>query len=130
MHLLKHAPRFSPEQARDLAEQLYGLGPSRVSELPSERDQNFLLDRADGRRLVLKIANALEEPAFLEAQGQVLARLAPEVTFCPRVVAGRGGGAPLPAGGAGGARRPRRVVFHLPRGPPGRAARAPPPLLP
>ena len=129
MHLLKHAPRFSPEQARDLAERLYGLGPSRVSELPSERDQNFLLDRADGRRLVLKIANALEEPAFLEAQDQVLARLAPEVTFCPQVVAGREGMSLLSVEAPGGARHLVRLVTYLPGVPLGRVRQPPLELL-
>ena len=38
------------------------------SPLPSERDQNFQLCDAQGRQAVLKIANALEEYALLEAQ--------------------------------------------------------------
>src|SRR5262245_61630649 len=125
MHLLKHATRVYPEEARDVAGQLYGVGPRRVSELPSERYQNFLLDRADGRRLVLKIANALEEPAFLEAQDQVLARLAPEVTFCPHVVAGRQGRSLLSVEAPGGARHLVRLVTYLPGVPLGRVRQPP-----
>src|SRR5262249_14429848 len=91
MHLLEHSPRFALEQAADIVCRLYGLKGSVVSELPSERDQNFLIDTSDGRAFVLKIANALEEPAFLDAQNQVLARLGQEVSFCPRVVPSRDG---------------------------------------
>ena len=94
MHLLQHTPGFSPEQALAIAREHYGLEGPLVSALPSERDQNFLLESRGGERFVLKIANALEDPGFLEAQHQVLGRLAGEGDFCPRVLASRSG-APL-----------------------------------
>jgi Ser/Thr protein kinase RdoA (MazF antagonist) len=68
MHLLQHTPGFSPEQALAIAREHYGLEGPLLSALPSERDQNFLLERCSGERFVLKIANALEDPGFLEAQ--------------------------------------------------------------
>lgn len=53
----------------------YGLGNKAVSGT-SERDQNFFVTAADGRRLVLKISNSCEEPAALASQNEVLLHLA------------------------------------------------------
>src|ERR1700687_4915617 len=85
MLLLEHTPSCSFEAATALAEKLYGLSAS-ATPLPGERDQNFLLATVNGEKFVLKIANALESRALLEAQHQALAHLALHVSFCPRVV--------------------------------------------
>ncbi len=74
MTVLAHAPRLSPLDAERLARDLYGMS-TRASALPSERDQNFLLLRPNGRRYVLKVANAAETLQMLEAENQVLRRL-------------------------------------------------------
>ena len=66
MSLLQQAPRFDLAGAARLAQELYGLDAA-ASTLPSERDQNFLLTTAAGDRYVLKIANAAENRAMLEA---------------------------------------------------------------
>ena len=50
--------------------------------LPGERDQNFLLADDFGQPVVLKIANASESRAFLEAQNAVLDYLSDRVPFC------------------------------------------------
>ena len=54
--------------------------------MPSERDQNFLITNSAGEKFVLKIANALEEPTFVDAQNAVLKHLANRISFCQRVV--------------------------------------------
>jgi Ser/Thr protein kinase RdoA (MazF antagonist) len=54
--------------------------------LPSERDKNYLLTDDSGQQFVLKIANASESRAFLEAQNAVLEYLSQRVPFCQRVV--------------------------------------------
>ena len=59
MSILDHSPRFSVDDARRFAQELYGLSAI-ASPLPSERDQNFLLLTEAGERFVLKIANATE----------------------------------------------------------------------
>jgi Ser/Thr protein kinase RdoA (MazF antagonist) len=84
MSLLEQAPRFDLASAASLARDLYGLDAS-ASALPSERDQNVLLTGAAGERHVLKIANASEPRAMLEAQNAAMARLEC-LAFCPRVV--------------------------------------------
>ena len=75
--------RFGAAEAERLAAR-FGIR-GRARELTSERDQNFLIE-GDGGRIVLKIANAGEAPAFLEAQHAVLRHLAPTVAVTPRVV--------------------------------------------
>ncbi|HEX5964595.1 MAG TPA: phosphotransferase, partial [Pyrinomonadaceae bacterium] len=84
MQLLSHTPVFDVASAGRIAEDLFGVRAT-ARALPSERDQNFLLDVA-GERFVLKIANAMESRALLEAQNAVLEHVASRISFCPRVV--------------------------------------------
>ena len=60
-------PRLSAVDAVAIAQDHYGLDVE-ARPIVSERDQNFLLRNADGRRFVLKIANALEDPLVTEAR--------------------------------------------------------------
>lgn len=85
MQLLVHTPAFHVDTARELAEEIFGV-TAIARALPSERDQNFLLTNARGEKFVLKIANALESRALLEAQNAVLDHLAKQVSFTPRVL--------------------------------------------
>lgn len=75
-------PRFSPEGARELARTRFDVRPSEVRELPSDRDQNFLVVGEDGSRFVLKLANGAEDRSVLELQNALMAHLhdeAPEL---------------------------------------------------
>lgn len=72
--------------AQAIAEKYFGIQAS-ARELPSERDQNFLLSGRDGEKFVLKIANVSEKLAVLEAQNAMMSHLGEKaVAFCPRVV--------------------------------------------
>jgi Ser/Thr protein kinase RdoA (MazF antagonist) len=73
--LLQQAPRFALADAERLARDLYGLDTA-AAPLPSERDQNFVLTAAAGDRFVLKVANAAEDRAMLEAQNAAMAHVA------------------------------------------------------
>ena len=68
-------PNFSGGEAIDLLRDLYGITAVTVHELPSDRDQNFYLEEADGRVYVLKIAGTAEEEAVLDYQNQTLLHL-------------------------------------------------------
>jgi len=81
MLLLKNTPRFDVEAAVKIADEFFGIR-GRARSLPSERDQNFLLTDEAGEKFVLKIANALESRAFLEAENAVLKHVARRVSFC------------------------------------------------
>lgn len=84
--LLAHTPRFSVQTAATIAEEFYGIRAT-VSQLPSERDQNFLLIGECNEKFVLRIANGLEDPALLAAQNEVLQYLRARVPFCQRPIA-------------------------------------------
>src|SRR5262245_48049756 len=90
MSLLEHSPKFSLEEATTLARDLYGLDAAAFA-LPSERDQNFLLQDSSGAKYVLKIANALEERAFLEAQQQAMERVATRASSGGRITQAQSG---------------------------------------
>lgn len=69
--IASEVPAFPADAATALVRQHYGLAVT-ARALVSERDQNFLLQAADGRRFVLKIANAAEDPAFTDFQIRAL----------------------------------------------------------
>ena len=83
--MLEHAPHYDTSAAVALGEQLYGIRAS-ATQLPSERDQNFLLTSESGEKFVLKIANVLEDRALLEAQNAGLTYLEGRLSYCPRIV--------------------------------------------
>ena len=85
MSLLEHIPHFSRKEAISFSRDRYGLEVV-ATPLPSERDQNCLLETESGARYVLKIANALEDRALLEAQNQAMLHLARHGVPCSQVV--------------------------------------------
>lgn len=64
-------PALDRREAAAVVREHYGLDVE-VTLLVSERDQNFRLRTGDGRRFVLKIANAAEDPAVTECQVRAL----------------------------------------------------------
>jgi 4-aminobutyrate aminotransferase-like enzyme len=84
---VQKAPRITNADAIRIAAEVYGLAVS-ASALPSERDQNYLLRASTEEQFVLKIANADEDPQFLDCQNQLIRTLAAadiELEF-PRLV--------------------------------------------
>lgn len=128
MHLLKYKPQFAAETIVQLAQERYGLTGT-VDALPSERDQNFLLTTTAGEQFVFKLANALEEPALLEAQQQVLEFLPKHISFCPQVVPTRSGAALNEIQSASDTRHLARLVTWLPGTPLGEVKYHSPELL-
>ena len=148
-------PDFTSEEALALARERYGI-EARVLELPSERDQNFLLrprghggragpmeegasadgKAADGEAFVLKIGNPEEDEGSLAMQNAILARLAAarpgpddarRAPF-PRVVRDLRGSA-LAAVEKEGVRYQLRLVTYLPGVPVARVRPQRPELL-
>ena len=111
--MIDQAPRFDLADAERLARDAFGR-PGRACELTSERDQNFEISQPEGTRFVVKIANALESPAVLEAQRHALEHLARHGAPTPRVILpidDRDGTAELRANGT---RHLAWAVTHLP----------------
>jgi 4-aminobutyrate aminotransferase-like enzyme/Ser/Thr protein kinase RdoA (MazF antagonist) len=126
--LLEHAPRFSLEAAISFAQETYGIR-ARATALPSERDQNVLLRAESGERFILKIANALEDRALVEAQQQAMMHIAQHTAICPRVVPTRSDGAMSAIRSPSGIDHFVRLVTYLPGVPLSSVRRHSPELL-
>ena len=125
--MLHLAPKFTATDAERLFEEHWGVA-AHASPLTSERDQNFLISTSDGPHAVLKIANALEDPAMLQAQQAALAHVARSFDLCPRVIPTRGGGGTATVT-AGGKSHALWAVSFLRGIPLGKVRRRPPALL-
>ncbi|MBW1697181.1 MAG: aminotransferase class III-fold pyridoxal phosphate-dependent enzyme [Deltaproteobacteria bacterium] len=73
--IVRHAPGFTEHDAVRIGRRLYGLKAC-AKELPSERDQNFLLTTETGKAYVLKIANAMERYEILDLQNRAMMHIA------------------------------------------------------
>jgi Ser/Thr protein kinase RdoA (MazF antagonist) len=78
---LDSIPRFTHRDALAVALEDYGI-EGRVTTLPSERDQNFLITDARGEKFVLKIANRDDSPELLEFQHQAMRRAGQSLREC------------------------------------------------
>jgi len=126
--MLEYSPSFSFEEATALARDLYGLDVA-ASRLPSERDQNFLLQDRSGGKYVLKIANSLEDRALLEAQQQAMARVAERAPQGQRIAPTQSGALLSEIRSASGMRHFVWMVDWLPGVPLGDLKRHSPELL-
>ena len=90
MTSVTNAPRLTAATAEQLAARLFDVR-GQATPLPSERDQNFRIDAADGRAFVLKIANPAEDRAMLEAENATMRHLA-STGLVPTLVATRTSG--------------------------------------
>ena len=84
-------PPFSPEEARAIAEDRYGIRPATIEELPAELDRNFLLRAEAGEAYVLKIAHGSVSEAVLDLQNQTLRHLRGALDVIPQLIASRAG---------------------------------------
>lgn len=113
MRLLEYTPCFDVESAVAIADEHFRVRAC-ARQLPSERDQNFLLTNSSGEKFVLKIANALEERTVLEAQNSVLKHLATRISFCQRLVNASTGEEMSTVRAANGTTHFVRLVRYLP----------------
>ena len=67
-------PNFANAEAREFLQAHFGI-EGELTILPSERDQNFLVETAEGRRLTFKIMNAAEPLSAIEFQTSLLRHL-------------------------------------------------------
>jgi len=67
-------PRFAEKEVAEILRDGYDVSAAGIHELPSERDQNFLITHGD-ERLVLKIANTSEPREIIDFQNQALAHV-------------------------------------------------------
>ncbi len=75
-NLLQSKPAFDIAQIPQIVNDHYGLPCADCTVLNSERDQNFLLRTHGGEKYVFKIANGSEDTEFLQAQIEMMQRVA------------------------------------------------------
>ena len=124
MDLFKHTPAFTLTEAAEIARIHFGVTGS-MKALPSERDQNFRLTDGDtGQTNVLKIANGLENAAFLDAQHQLWNHLQKAgINYCPQIRSTVGNALTATVSGTNDSRHIVRLVTFLPGTPLGQASR-------
>ena len=123
-------PAFPAEDVEDLLRTHYGLD-GQVESLPSEWDQNFLLDAGPAGRFIAKIANLGVDREVLEFQNLAMDWVAKRWSsdFCPRVVASGSGDGMCRLRDAGGDEFWLRVLTHLEGRPLSSIPERPPGLL-
>ncbi len=113
--IVEDIPKFSYPQAVGLARDVYGITGS-ASSLPSEWNQNFLLEDEDGRRFVLKIANSSAQRTLLDAENEAMDRVTNYAAGlrCPTVRPTVSGEKITTISGAGGKDHFVRMLTYLP----------------
>jgi Ser/Thr protein kinase RdoA (MazF antagonist) len=99
MSLLEHKPCFGQKDAVHFVQALYGIR-AEAAPMPSERDQNFLMEAESGERFVFKI--------------QVMAHLNQSGSLCPQVVPTMAGDSIAEIRSAVGKKHMTRLVSYLP----------------
>jgi 4-aminobutyrate aminotransferase-like enzyme/Ser/Thr protein kinase RdoA (MazF antagonist) len=111
MTIRLNSPGFTAENAAAIARKIFGIEAT-ASPLASERDQNFTLETTGGERFVLKIANAAEDRALLDAQNAAMTHVARETGLAPRVISV--GGTSIFQESTGGATHFVRLLTWIP----------------
>ncbi len=113
---VQSAPRFTCEEAAWIAGLSYGLQKPRATPLTSERDQNFLIEAAEGMRAVLKFANGREREALLDLENKVMTHLAEGLggIAVPHVLPNREGRLIGTAYSGAGGQHFVRMISHVP----------------
>jgi 4-aminobutyrate aminotransferase-like enzyme/Ser/Thr protein kinase RdoA (MazF antagonist) len=117
-----HPPCFEVARVEALVGERLGH-PVTASALPSERDQNFLLTVSGEPRLVVKIAAAGEDRAFLVAEQRAMQHVAARTALTPRVQAWRDGSTLTPLTAPDGRVHLAWLVSRVPGVPLARSAR-------
>jgi Ser/Thr protein kinase RdoA (MazF antagonist) len=78
---LESIPGFTATEALAAADRQFGV-TGQITALPSERDQNFLITDAGGKKFVLKIANLDDTPGLLDFQNQAMRHVEDQVADC------------------------------------------------
>ncbi len=108
-------PNFPERDAVKIVREKFDLVAT-VRQLPSERDQNFLVKEKTGRQFVLKIANAEEQKDVLDFQNKVMGCLAksdPPIV-CPQIVPSISGEQITTVSGADGFPHYVRLIAYIP----------------
>ena len=90
--IFDYQPTLSLGQAREIAATHFGVEGASAT-LPSDRDQNFIIETEDGRRFVLKISNAMASEKRVRFENQAIQAIGDAIqpVSTPRPVRGIAG---------------------------------------
>jgi len=109
------SPSFSVDKVNEIANELYGISGT-LSQLGSERDQNFHLVTGTGDQFLIKIANSSEDPAIIDMQlkaMEYISKVDPDLPV-PKVLLSKSGSTIEEVEAEDGRKHPVRVVTYLP----------------
>jgi len=109
------SPSFSVDKVNEIANELYGISGT-LSQLRSERDQNFHIVTESGNQYVIKIANSAEDTAIIDMQLKALEHISlvdPDLQV-PKVLLSKSGSAIEEVEAEDGRKHAVRVVTYLP----------------
>jgi 4-aminobutyrate aminotransferase-like enzyme/Ser/Thr protein kinase RdoA (MazF antagonist) len=109
------SPSFSVDKVNEIANELYGISGT-LSQLGSERDQNFHLVTATGDQFVIKIANSSEDTAIIDMQlkaMEYISKVDPDLPV-PKVLLSKSGSAIEEVEAEDGRKHAVRVLSYLP----------------
>jgi len=109
------SPSFSVDKVNEIANELYGISGT-LSQLGSERDQNFHIVTESGNQYVIKIANSAEDTAIIDMQLKALEHISkvdPDLQV-PKVLLSKSGSAIEEVEAEDGRKHAVRVVTYLP----------------
>jgi 4-aminobutyrate aminotransferase-like enzyme/Ser/Thr protein kinase RdoA (MazF antagonist) len=110
-------PAVTPERARTCPERCYGLAtPIALTELPAERDRNFLVVPGEGAPTVLKVSNPADGPEVLDLQAAALRHIEEHDPRLPvmRLIPTAHGTDRCEVTGTDGRRYLARMLTHMP----------------
>ena len=111
---VRRQPTFSQQRVTSILNRAYGI-QSKLAELPSERDQNFLVQATDHSKYVFKISNPFEQIETLRFQNEALEKIVdydPDL-LVPRVVRALSGDEVVKIRDAAGSSHFARLMTHL-----------------
>ena len=109
------SPSFSVDKVNEIANELYGISGT-LSQLGSERDQNFHIVTESGNQYVIKIANSAEDTAIIDMQLKALEHISkvdPDLQV-PKVLLSKSGSAIEEVEAEDGRKHAVRVLSYLP----------------
>ncbi|HEY5987420.1 MAG TPA: phosphotransferase, partial [Streptosporangiaceae bacterium] len=113
--LMSPPPALPPETLRDILRGGYGIEGA-LTPLAGERDQNFRVEPADGRRFLLKVSNPIDDRSVIEMQTAALRHIAQCDPALPvmQTLPTPGGNPWIEVPGADGRTYPVRLFTFLP----------------
>ncbi len=109
-------PAFGEQAAGQILREGFGVGPSSLTLLAGERDQNFRVDTPAGQRLLLKISNPADDGPVLAMQAAALRHIERVDPGLPvmRALPTLAGGSWVEVPGPDGRTYPARLFTFLP----------------